>query len=433
MPPQAPSSAQKRDIARQAYIYGFPMVDLYRILYGYFVETGSPSYVGSFNEIHNSASVYTPADKTVQTPNSDTPYSSVGLDLRAEPLVFTLPAIEKDRYYSVQFVDLYTFNTAYAGTRTTGNGGGKFLIAGPKWQGDVPPGITDVIRFETQLGLALIRTQLFGPNDLDNVKKIQAGYAVQTLSAYAGTPAPVVPAVNWPVPLTPDEQRTSTRFFDLLAFLLGFCPIDASEADLRKSFASIGIAGGAPFDPGTDVSDYAAGMAAGQQEIDEARARTTSSRDLFGSRASMHNDYLNRAVAAQYGILGNTAVEAMYLGYAEDSAGAPLAGAKCYTIRFAKDDLPPANAFWSLTMYDLPKQLLVENPIERYLINSPMLPALKRDADGGLTLYVQHDSPGADKESNWLPAPEGPFMMVLRMYDPKESASQWEQPPLLSS
>jgi hypothetical protein len=429
---QAPTAAQKQELAKQAYIYGFPMVDFYRILFGYFIDSKSPAYVGPFNAVHNVPRVYTPADTAIQTPNSDTPYSFLGLDLRSDAVVLTLPPIEEDRYYSVQFVDQYTFNIAYVGTRTTGNGGGTFLIAGPAWKGDVPDGITKVIRFDTSFGLAGIRTQLFDASDLDNVKKIQTGYSAQTLSAHLGSPQPAAPAVEWLPPLSPEEERTSPKAFNLLAFILSFCPVDASEAALRKQFESIGIVPGKPFDPGSATSAYTAGMAAGQQEIDKARAQVKSANDLFGTRDFMQNNYLNRAVAAQYGILGNTATEAVYLGYQVDSAGKPLAGSNRYTVRFAKGDLPPVNAFWSLTMYNLPQQLLVANPLNRYLLNSPMLSDMKRDADGGLTLYIQHDSPGGETEPNWLPAPSGPFMIIVRLYSPMESAltGQWKLPPL---
>jgi hypothetical protein len=426
-------AAERQEIAEQAYIYGFPMIDFYRIFFGYFIYPESTAYAGALNEIHNTARVYTPADTTVQTPNSDTPYSFAGLDLRAEPLVLTLPPIDNDRYYSVQFVDQYTFNIAYVGTRTTGNGGGNFLIAGPTWQGEAPSGVADVIRFDTSFGLAIIRTQLFGPSDLDNVKRIQAGYHVQPLSSYLGQlPPSALPAVDWLPALSPEEERTTPTFFNLLAFILGFCPVDASEVALRQQFENIGIMPGNPFDPGIDASVYVAGMTAGQQQIDNARTQVKSANELFGTRAFMKNNYVNRAVGAQYGILGNTAAEAVYLGYAEDSSGKPLVGTNHYTVRFAKQDLPPVNAFWSLTMYELPKQLLVANPLNRYLINSPMLPNMKRDGDGGLTLYIQSESPGKEKESNWLPAPGGPFMMIFRLYFPKESAlsGQWKQPPL---
>ena len=162
---------QARAIAKEAYIYGFPMVDNYRVQYAYFVNKQDPEYKGGWNEIHNTARVYTPEDKAIQTPNSDTPYSAVGADLRTEPLVLTVPPIEQDRYYSLQFVDGYTYNFHYVGSRTTGNGGGKYLLAGPNWKGDKPEGVNEVIRSDTDLAFVLYRTQLLGPSDIDKVKK----------------------------------------------------------------------------------------------------------------------------------------------------------------------------------------------------------------------------------------------------------------------
>ena len=154
---------QARAIAKEAYIWGFPMVDNYRVQYAYFVNKQDPEYKGGWNEIHNTARVYTPEDKAIQTPNSDTPYSAVGADLRTEPLVLTVPPIEQDRYYSLQFVDGYTYNFHYVGSRTTGNGGGKYLLAGPNWKGDKPEGVNEVIRSDTDLAFVLYRTQLLGP------------------------------------------------------------------------------------------------------------------------------------------------------------------------------------------------------------------------------------------------------------------------------
>jgi hypothetical protein len=158
-----PSPDQVRQIAKQAYIYGFPMVDNYRVQYAYFVNRHDPEYKGGWNEIHSAASVYTPTDTTIQTPNSDTPYSAVGADLRAEPIVLTVPPIEPGRYYSLQFVDGYTYNFAYVGSRTTGNGGGKYVLAGPGWNGQKPEGINEVIKSDTDLALVLYRTHCSVP------------------------------------------------------------------------------------------------------------------------------------------------------------------------------------------------------------------------------------------------------------------------------
>jgi len=430
-----------RAIASDAYIYGFPMVDSYRILYAYFVNANDPEHKGPWNQVLNAPRVYTPEDKTVQTPNSDTPYSTVGLDLRAEPLVLTVPVVEKSRYFSVQLVDLYTFNFAYIGSRTTGNDGGSFLITGPGWTGDKPDGIEMVIPCETQFALAVYRTQLFDPGDLDNVKKVQAGYKVQTLSQFLGKPTTEAPKIDFIKPLTPDQERTSPELFNILNFVLQFCPTVPSEKDLMTRFARLSIGGGLTFDAGKlspelskavedGMADAWQTFAGLQKQID---AGEVTSGDMFGTREYLKNNYLYRMAGAVLGIYGNSKEEAWYPAYSVDSGGQKLDGSNRYTLRFPPGQLPPANGFWSITMYELPSRLLCANPLNRYLINSPMLPSLQRDADDGLTLFIQHESPGKDKESNWLPAPAGPFFMVLRIYWPKPEAvdGTWKAPPLM--
>src|SRR4029079_12983602 len=192
------TAEEARAIAREAYVYGFPMVDNYRIQYAYFVDKQGPEYKLPWNQLLNIPRVYTPEDKAVQTPNSDTPYSMVGMDLRAEPVVLTVPVIDKERYFSIQLIDAYTQNFDYIGSRATGNDGGSFLIAGPNWKGETPRGVKKVIRSETEYVFAIYRTQLIDPADLDNVKKVQAGYKAQTLSAFLGTAAPKAePAVDF--------------------------------------------------------------------------------------------------------------------------------------------------------------------------------------------------------------------------------------------
>jgi hypothetical protein len=442
-PPPSPAPVtpdQARAIAKEAYIYGFPMVDNYRVQYAYFVNKQDPEYKGNWNEIHNTARVYTPEDTAIQTPNSDTPYSAVGADLRAEPLVLTVPPIEQDRYYSLQFVDGYTYNFHYVGSRTTGNGGGKYLLAGPNWKGDKPEGINEVIRSDTDLAFVLYRTQLFGPSDIDQVKKIQAGYQVTPLSVFLNQPPPApAPAIDFVPPLTPDQQKTSPQFFEILNFVLRFAPTLPDEADLRTKFATIGIGPDGDFDADKLSPDMRKavqdGMADAWAEFDAFKkdkldTDQVTAAQLFGTRTELKGNYLYRMAGAVLGIYGNTAAEALYPSSVNDSTGAPLNGANNYTFKFAKDQLPPVNAFWSLTMYELPQSLLVDNPINRYLINSPMLPSLVPDQDGGYTFYLQNESPGPDKESNWLPAPKGPFVVVQRLYWPKPDAlnGTWKAP-----
>jgi hypothetical protein len=442
-PPPTPAAVtpdQARAIAKEAYIYGFPMVDNYRVQYAYFVNKQDPEYKGGWNEIHNTARVYTPEDKTIQTPNSDTPYSAVGADLRTEPLVLTVPPIEQDRYYSLQFVDGYTYNFHYVGSRTTGNGGGKYLLAGPNWKGDKPEGVNEIIRSNTDLAFVLYRTQLLGPSDIDTVKEIQAGYQVTPLSVFVNQPSPApAPAIDFVPPLTPDQQKTSPQFFEILGFAMRFAPVLPEEKEMRDRFASIGIGPDGDFDADKlspemrkAVED---GMADAWAEFDTFKKEKVdtdqvTSANMFGTAADLKGNYLYRMAGAALGIYGNTAAEAIYPGAFSDSTGAPLTGVNNYTFHFPKDQLPPVNAFWSLTVYELPQSLLVANPINRYLINSPMLPSLVPDKDGGYTFYVQNASPGADKEANWLPAPKGPFVMVLRLYWPKPDAlnGTWKAP-----
>jgi hypothetical protein len=197
--------AEAQMIAKEAYIYGFPLVDSYRIQYAYFVDSKGPQFKAPWGQIYNTPRVYTPADTAIQTPNSDTPYSWLGLDLRTEPYVLMVPAVEKGRYYSIQFTDAYTFNTDYVGTRATGNDAASFLVVGPGWKGETPKGIKKVIRSETDFLMPIYRVQLFNPGDIGNVKKVQAGFKVQTLSAFLGQAAPkAAPALDFMEPLTPE-------------------------------------------------------------------------------------------------------------------------------------------------------------------------------------------------------------------------------------
>ena len=431
---------QARAIAKEAYIYGFPLVDNYRVQYSYFVDKQDPEYKGGWNAIHNTARVYTPADKAIQTPNSDTPYSFVGADLRAEPLVLTVPPVEQDRYYSLQFVDGYTYNFAYVGSRTTGNGGGRYLLAGPNWKGEKPEGVDEVIRSDTELAFVLYRTQLFGPTDLDAVKKIQDGYQVAPLSVFLNQPSPEPPpAIDFVPPLTADQQRTSPQFFEILNFALRFAPVLAEERELRDRIATIGIGADGDYDADTLTPEMRAavegGIADAWAEFDALKKNDVdtgkvTSAQFFGTRDELKDNYLYRMAGAALGIYGNTAAEAIYPAAFNDSDGEPLTGANNYVYRFAPGQLPPVNAFWSVTMYELPASLLVDNPIDRYLINSEMLPTLVPDVDGGYTLYVQNSSPGPEKEPNWLPAPKGPFGLVLRLYWPKPDAldGSWTAP-----
>ena len=426
-----PTADETRELAREAYIYGLPLVMAYTASYEFWIDKTSSQYKSPMNELVHTRRVFTPEDTAVIVPNSDTPYSFACLDLRAEPWVLSVPAIPKERYFSVQLVDWNTFNYGYVGSRATGNEGGSILVAGPDWQGPTPPGVKTVLRSSTAFTIAIYRTQLFNPKDITEVAKIQDGYQIQPLSAFLKQPAPPAPApIDFPAA---SAELAKTHFLALLDFVLQFAPPGPEEAEIRAKLARLGVGAGKDvnFDafPAELKAAAVEGVKAAQAQVQERMASIGKRLNgwqvgsAFGNRAFYQGDWLLRAAAAQAGIFGNNAEEAVYPMCRWLPDGEIIDTSKhAYTLTFPKDGLPPANAFWSVTMYDGTSQLLIQNPINRYLINSPMLPGLKRNADGSLTLHIQKDSPGADLESNWLPAPNGPVYIVMRLYWPRTEA-----------
>jgi hypothetical protein len=435
---------EARAIAKEAYIYGFPLVDHYRIFYSYFIDQNDPEFKAELNQLKNIPKVYTHQDRSVQTANSDTPYSWAGLDLSEEPIVIVIPPIEDTRYFSVQMIDGFTHNFAYIGSRTTGNKGGKFLLVGPYWKGETPSGFEKIIQSETNLVMTLFRTQLFDPSDIDNVVKIQSGYQLLPWSVYQNSAASnEKEAISWIIPIGRDEQKSSLMFFNQLSFWLQFYGIHESEREFFQRLAKIGLVPGKVFDPESLKPEIKEALVAGIQdaweafdELNNTKIKTglVTSGDVFGTREHLNNNYLYRMAGVVLGIYGNSKEEAIYPAYQLDADGQRLdASNNNYTITMKASELPPVNSFWSFTMYELPSSLMVKNSINRYLINSAMLPDLKRNVDGSITLYIQYQSPGEDKESNWLPAPNGPFIIMHRLYWPKPEAlnGTWKEAPLV--
>lgn len=446
----APDFSETREIAAEGFVYGLPIVMNYAVQYEFFIDQNSGQFKAPFNVIHNEHRVFTYQDTTVITPNSDTPYSLVGMDLRSEPLVISVPEVEKRRYYSVQLCDANTFNFGYIGSRATGIEAGSYLVVGPDWNGQTPVGIKQVFHSTSQFGLAIFRTQLFNPEDMPNVEKVQAGYKVEPLSAYLKQPAPpAAPALKFP---KINKDLVKTNFFEYLDFALQFAPAGPEEKEIRAKLAKIGIGPGKTFNF-KDLSlehklEIGLGMKDGEKQI-EARTLHMGQKlngwrvvAPFGDRGFYRGDWLLRAAAAKSGIYGNSAEEAMYPMTRWDAKGQPLDGSKHnYTITFPAGQLPPVNAFWSVTMYDGKTELLIKNPLDRYLINSSMLPDLKKNQDESLTIYIQKDSPGKEKEANWLPAPDGPIYLVMRLYWPRTAlpsilppgASSWSPPGVIAA
>ena len=442
---------EAKAIAKEAYVYGFPMVVNYKTMVAYTLDKNSPEFKGDFNELACEARVYTPDDKAIVTPNSDTPYCMGWVDIRKDPIVISVPEMEPERFYHFQLVDLYTHNFAYLGTLTTGNKAGKYLIASQSWKGKKPQGIDEVIRCETDIFFVIVRTQLFNPEDMDNVKKIQGEYDLKGLSAYLGRQAPpAAPKIDFPE--WKEGEQFNAGAFTYIDFMLTLVtPVD-EEKELMKRFAKIGLGTDKTFDINKfslEIADaIKAGVKEGFAELEafikrEAKDPLSSSK-IFGTRKFLKesagkyynapNFFVMRSVAAHMGLYGNSGAEATYPTYLVDSDGAPLnASENNYTLTFQKEEFPPVKAFWSLTMYDGKTQLFIHNPLDRYLLNSTMMDQFVKQEDGSIIFYIQKDSPGKDKEANWLPAPDGPMYMVLRLYGPEEAAlkGEWVNPPLV--
>ncbi|MFB7619173.1 DUF1254 domain-containing protein [Kitasatospora sp. NPDC056181] len=426
-----------RATAAEAWVRGYPILQNYRTMYAQAVDDADPRHVGGFGVFRHYPQPFSPANTDVVTPNNDTPYSWAWLDLRAEPWVVSVPAA--DRYYVIPLHELDTVYAGFIGTRATGQEAGDYLVAGPDWQGEAPEGIKGVIRTATRLIGIVGRTYLAGtsPEAVEELERIQRQYRLRPLHEYAGTPAPP-PAPNPVWPVWREEVMDSIEFLSFLDFLLGFFPALPAEADLRGRLTDLGVDGRGEFEPAALPLEVRAeierGIADGRAELDRAARETSGSTGLFGTREQVGTAYLKQALGALEGLYGLPVEEAWYGGWLADSEGGrpPNASDHDYALRFAPDRLPPARFFWSVTMYALPERLLVDNTLDRYSIGD-RTPGLVRDADGGLTLYVQHKRPAdAQHSDNWLPAPDGPFTAVIRLYGPDESVldGRWTLPPL---
>ena len=446
--PGLPTPEEAEAIAKEAYVYGLPMVLGYKTMNTYSVDEDSPEYKGPFNHLGCVARLFTPDDRAVVTPNADTPYCMSWMDLRAEPMVLTVPEMDSDRFYHFQLIDLYTHNFAYVGTLTTGNGVGTYLISGPSWTGETPEGVTDVFRSETEFIFNITRTQLFGPEDLAMLTEIQDSYRLQPLSVFLATEAPPSKAIP-DFPTWHEGSQFDERFFGYLDFMMSLLGRPGQgEKALWDRLARLGIGPGNTFDfvvlPLEIQDALTAGVEEGFNEIEEliatvgndplASAKVFGTREFLGESSKENfgheNHHLIRAGAAHQGVYGNSAAEAIYPIYLADAEGRPYdASTNRYTVTFEEGELPPVKAFWSLTMYDAATQLFIENPLDRYLLNSTMLEQFRREDDGSLILHIQRESPGPDREANWLPAPDGPFYMVLRLYGPEPQALEGEWTP----
>ncbi|CAF1220257.1 unnamed protein product [Didymodactylos carnosus] len=450
-----PSIKEIEEISEQAFIYGYPIVDNYRIMYAYAIGNNS-QYKGPFNQIVNMDRLLTPNDTIVQTPNVDTLYSSVWLDLRLQPVILHVPNVEQKRYYSVQLVDLFTYILGYIGSRTTGNAGGKFLVVGPSWQRQHKHVKINKELFEkvfysdTDYVFAIYRTQIFNnDDDIKNVTKIQEEYKVELFQEHFNVTKNQTknivkmqkkvdfPAYDLSIPVM---SLKSKQFFNLLNFLLKFSlPVHASEVKLYKRFSMINVRPGMQFPYNTftvkQQHAFEQGIKTAKILINKTlNSNNVSSINLFGTRKSLKTNYLERTLGAIVGIYGNEKNEAVYYSYRYDQQHQQI---DCqhnnYTMTFQR--LPPVKAFWSVTMYN-EHRLLVENSINRYSINSRMEKSLVRGNNNqSITLFIQQHSPGKELESNWLPASNGKVLVVLRLYWPEEVVlnGNWTRPMVVKT
>jgi hypothetical protein len=426
----APSPEEAKTIAEEAYVFAYPMLENYKTMYVQAVDQNSGVYRGSFNEIVRTSKLLGADFTEVVTPNNDTFYDFIWLDLRTEPMVLSVPSVPLERYYSFQFVDLYTHNFGYIGSRATGTGAGNYLIAGPGWVGEQLEGVDGVFQSEGDFVFALGRTQVNGLDDTEEVIAIQEEYRITSLSEFLGAEAPA-PAPTLEFPPYDVEQAQSAGFIAYVNFLLGHLKPDQSEKELLRKLESIGIEPGEGFDP--DDLDPALrgainqGVASALKKIEAKMADLGETKNgwqrsvgVFGDRKEMEGKYLVRAAGAMLGLYGNTHYEAFYPAALTDADGEPLDGsAHSYVMRIPKEQLPAVRGFWSITMYRLPEKLFVPNSINRYSIGD-RTPGLRYARDGSLTIYVQQRRPGGNRRANWLPAPVGPFYMVCRLYWPKD-------------
>jgi hypothetical protein len=446
-----PSAPEVRKIAEQGYLFAYPLV-LMELTRRAATLGGSPDLINHFN--HTPAF---PDDRFRQVirPNADTLYSGAWLALAKEPTILHVPDTQW-RYYLMQLMDAWTETISSPGKRTTGTSEKWFAVVGPGWKGKLPANV-ERIDCPTSTAWLLGRTQTNGTSDYDFVHKIQSGFKLMPLSRYvatrsseAQTPEPATPiatlravqarqAAGVPPPVQA-ARMSAAEFFGLFVELLKNNPPHRGDEAMMNQLAKIGITPGQSFQPEKLGEERLKAIEDGIQAASTRFAKFEqqgppvgkSGWSLPGKYGRYGIEYVGRAVTARYALAALPPEDAVYLSCFHEPSGAPLNGSKRYSLHFEKSAIPPVKAFWSLTLYD-EHGYFASNPIERFAIGDR--DALKFNSDGSLDLYVQHDSPGAEKESNWLPAPEGNFNIFLRLYWPEDAVikGRWTPPPLAVS
>jgi hypothetical protein len=429
-------------LATDGFIYGYPLVTMEmtrRIMTNVAAPEGSRAPMGQFAK----AREYPNASfRDVTAPNADTLYTLAWIDVGTEPWVLSIPDM-KDRYYLVPLLDAWTNVFQVPGKRTTGTGAQTYAITGPGWKGTLPVGVKEY-KSPTNLVWILGRIYCTGtPEDYAAVHAAQDQFKLVPLSAYGKAYAPpeatVNPSIDMKTPVRDQVNRMDPiAYFTLLAQLMKTNPPAAADAPELAKLAKIGIVPGKDFDASKLNADFAkripqVGFDRIAAQIKLNKAMTDINGWVYTTKTGLYGtDYLMRAFITAFGLGANRPQDAIYPMSTKDGEGSVYDGAGKYVMRFPKGQLPPARGFWSLTMYDS-AFFFVANPINRYSISARQ--NLKSNPDGSVDLYIQKDTPGADKESNWLPAPAGKFQLMLRLYWPNENNpslinGSWKIPPV---
>lgn len=431
-------------LATEAWIYGYPLVTAA-------MTKSSMTAVPARDDARRKAPVNqfcymrTTPDASfteVVSPNADTLYSSAWLDLADQPLVLTLPEFG-DRFWMVPILDAWSDVCAVVGRRKNGPSGGPFLIAGPSWSGATPSGLT-LLKSPTTVNWIIARYATSGPSDFPAVNRLQDDTRLIPLSEWTGDPDDYTPPTDVRVPADADATTppvdkvhalSGREYFALLNRMMVDNPPAPADAEFLGGLAKLGIAPGASMDDLSpeELATLDAGARQGPEVLRTLLARAESANSggwtVHRGLGDYGTDYAKRAVITRFGYGANLDADALYPHATTDADGRPLDGAHTYVLHFAAGETPPVDGFWSLTMMN-ERQLFADNPLNRYAIGDRS--GMRTNPDGSLDIYVQHDSPGPDREGNWLPAPEGGFNVFLRLYWPQQPAltGDWTPPAL---
>lgn len=430
-PPLA-SASDAKGIAADAYLFMYPLLQSYRELDRQMNQADAVDYVGKLNAFRHQEGLPNPGDATIRGRSYDAPFSWAWLDVRAEPVAVDIPAVQASRYVVFQFWDLWGNNVDHIATKTTGGKATRVLVVGPSFKGAAPKGIDRVVRSSTSLVGLRVRTSAAAPGDAASVADLQKQYRITPWSVAQKRPR-VKPGAPLALVRWDDAKASGAGFVAYANALLPFVGPDAAERVSLARFAGIGIGAARPFDPSTLDSALsgaiAAGVAQAEGKLEKAMAEARGNFDPAGTREAFAGDVLKRAVSAGFELHRTARAEVFEAPLTGDGGGDPFERGARYRLKFPAGKTPPADYFWSLEMIIVPQVRLVDNPLKRYVIDSRMA-GLKTAADGSLEIAIQHDSPGPELESNWLPSPEGGFSLTLRLYGPKAEAvdGRWRAP-----